>query len=378
MTITSGSDSGSSRIRVLLQHDLLLPAVGMFIGYICHDALQERMFRFPGFEFGWFMTLAEVTIMLIGGLLANDTTFRPDRSTILASSLMGLCIAVSHGCGNTALRYTTYPLKVAFKSCKLIPTMWLGLFITKRSFPWNQYIAASIMCAGLVLLTLADRKQTHNSTILADKQGTSSLLLTWIGPMLLCLSTTLDSIVPNLQERLFATTDCSTNHAMFLCNTFMFILSLLYTIVNGELLAAVRYCSDHPWTLAVLFGQSLSAYMGLQCYLTVVSRHGGVAAVLMANIRKLITIGISFLLFAKPCSKQHLVGLTCMVGGVYLGVSAKHRQGKLNVGKKLDVENIHPSHNGNHSHNGNIHTSNTTSSSSRSWFSSGKQPNELV
>ena len=257
--------------------------------------------------------------------------------------------------------------------------MWLGLFITKRSFPWNQYIAASIMCAGLVMLTLADRKQTNNSTITTDAQGTTNLLLTWIGPLLLCLSTTLDSIVPNLQERLFVTTDCSTNHAMFLCNTFMFILSLLYTLLNGELVAAVRYCSDHPLTLAVLFGQSLSAYMGLQCYLTVVSRHGGVAAVLMANIRKLITIAISFLLFAKPCSKQHIVGLTCMVGGVYLGVSAKHRQGKLNVGKKLDVETIHPSHNDNH--NGNIHTSITTTTSnatSRSWFSSGKQPNELV
>ena len=232
------------------------------------------------------------------------------------------------------------------------------------------------------MLTLADRKQTNNSTITTDAQGTNNPLLTWIGPLLLCLSTTLDSIVPNLQERLFVTTDCSTNHAMFLCNTFMFILSLLYTLLNGELVAAIRYCSDHPFTLAVLFGQSLSAYMGLQCYLTVVSRHGGVAAVLLANTRKLITIGLSFLLFAKPCSKQHVVGLTCMVGGVYLGVTAKQRQGKLNVGKKLDVETIHPpttSH-FNGSHNGNIHTSTpaTTSTTSRSWFSSGKQPNELV
>ena len=329
--------SMSSRIRLLFPHEhqeLLLPILGMFIGYICHDALQERMFRFPGFEFGWFMTLVEVSTMLIGGMLLNDQFVRPTRSAIMASALTGLCISTSHGCGNTALLYSTYPLKVAFKSCKLIPTMWLGVFITKRSFPWSQYVAAMIMCVGLVVMTLADWKPR---SLLVDEPK----LLFWTGPLLLAISTTLDSIVPNLQERLFISAPtCTTSQAMFLCNSFMFLISLSYTLFIGELGLALHYCYQNPHALLVLFAQALAAYLGLQGYMTVVSRVGGVAAVLLANVRKLVTIIMSFLLFAKPCTKQHVVGLGCMVGGVYLGVAAKERKRKKAVSKKVDSEGI--------------------------------------
>lgn len=285
----------NSRIRLLFRHEhqeLLVPVLCMFVGYVCHDALQERMFRFPGFEYGWFMTLVEVSTMLIGGLLLNDEFVRPTKSAILASALTGLCISTSHGCGNTALLYSTYPLKVAFKSCKLIPTMWLGVFITKRSFPWSQYLAAMIMCVGLVVLTLADWKPR---SLIVDEPK----FLFWIGPLLLAISTTLDSIVPNLQERLFSTAQCSTSQAMFLCNSFIFLISLSYTLVIGELRLALHYCYLHPHTLLVLLAQALAAYLGLQGYMTVVSRLGGVAAVLLANVRKLVTIVISFILFAN-------------------------------------------------------------------------------
>ena len=317
----------------IYNHELLLPSLGMFFGYICHDALQERMFRFDGFEYGWFMTLAEVTIMLLlgQGCMTNGHIRQHKTSTIRTTAVMGLCIAISHGCGNTALLYSTYPLKVAFKSCKLIPTMWLGLFITKRTFTWNQYLAAVIMCVGLVILTLADNNWSSPASSTSDGKITTIL-----GPLLLVISTSLDSLVPNLQERLFHTTpSASTKDVMFLCNSFMFLLSLLYTLLSGELQLALTYCHHNKHVLLVLFLQAVSATIGLQCYLTVVVRHGGVAAVLLANVRKIVTIGISFLLFRKPFSKQHAIGLGLMCSGVYLGVKHQQQQ-RRKVGKKLD------------------------------------------
>lgn len=44
------------RIRINKQ---VLPIIGLFVFYIAHDALQEEMFRFQGFEFGFFMTLGK-------------------------------------------------------------------------------------------------------------------------------------------------------------------------------------------------------------------------------------------------------------------------------------------------------------------------------
>ena len=53
-------------------------AGGVFVFYIIHDAIQERLFRIEGFEFGSFMTVCELTAMSLGSLVSsccssNDT-----------------------------------------------------------------------------------------------------------------------------------------------------------------------------------------------------------------------------------------------------------------------------------------------------------------
>lgn len=127
------------------------PILGLFFFYIAHDALQERMFHYEGFEFGFVMTLVEVLVMLVGSLGAEGRLFSfsgrnscIDRlnngdccgvssssslggarsggqvlGSALSSSILiriawvGVCLAIAHGLGNTALRYSPYPLKVS-------------------------------------------------------------------------------------------------------------------------------------------------------------------------------------------------------------------------------------------------------------------------
>lgn len=65
------------------------------------------------------MTLIEVLIMLLASGLLE---YRKGRKVVLGSSLemgvlgrigvVGLFLALAHGLGNTALRYSPYPLKV--------------------------------------------------------------------------------------------------------------------------------------------------------------------------------------------------------------------------------------------------------------------------
>ena len=50
-----------------------LLAFGVFVFYVIHDAIQERLFRTPGFEFGSFMTVAELTAMAVGSTLSRCT-----------------------------------------------------------------------------------------------------------------------------------------------------------------------------------------------------------------------------------------------------------------------------------------------------------------
>ena len=46
-------------------------AGGVFLFYIVHDAIQERLFRIEGFEFGSFMTVCELTAMALGSLVSG-------------------------------------------------------------------------------------------------------------------------------------------------------------------------------------------------------------------------------------------------------------------------------------------------------------------
>ncbi len=167
------------------EYSHIQPVIGLFVFYVGHDALQERMFRFDGFEFGFFMTLVEVMVMLIGSsltelrwkeglkiylpwfwmennnrnpqtvsgggnttknkeknskfdkssektIVGGRTSCKPNRN-ILGSSLsipvliriawVGLFLALAHGLGNTALRYSPYPLKVRILPRKLFSSI---------------------------------------------------------------------------------------------------------------------------------------------------------------------------------------------------------------------------------------------------------------
>jgi adenosine 3'-phospho 5'-phosphosulfate transporter B3 len=293
----------------------------MFVFYIGHDAFQEQMFRFEGFQFGWFMTLAEVFIMLLGTVFLEGVSFRQTeessdrgmlKTTWISTTIIGVCVTLSHYTANTALRFSSYPVKVSFKSCKLVPTMLIGLFLTGRRHSMMQYMAALIMCIGLVFLSLAD-----TDTLKVDDSTR------FIGPILLFFGTSLDSLVPNLQERLFRQTNMRTADMIFTTNVAMFFLLILATWGSGEMDSAAVFWQQNPGALWILTLQSICAYLGLRCYLTVVKRHGGVAGVLLANVRRIITICLSFLIFAKPCRQGHILAMVLICIGVYLGVMSK-------------------------------------------------------
>ncbi|KAL7481799.1 hypothetical protein ACHAW6_007471 [Cyclotella cf. meneghiniana] len=343
-----------SQAHILRQ---IYPILGLFLFYILHDALQERMFRYDGFTFGFFMTLVEVLVMLVASSLLEKGCCRGTKGSVgggvggmvLGSSLeisvlgkigiVGLFLALAHGLGNTALRYSPYPLKVAFKSSKLVPTMALGACVTGRKHTALQYTAALVMGMGLAVLTAADvftstqNKQLQlarnlNIGVGGESIDTLNILANGVmgpllGPTLLMISTFFDSVVPNLQEQLLQTAKVKTSEMIFVSNSVMCLVLVGYTTYSREMMEAWNYCIQHRDVSLVLLLQGLSAYLGLQCYLAIIRDHGGVVAVLLANGRKIATIILSFMLFAKPFNSRHFVGLVLVFLGVYLGYISK-------------------------------------------------------
>jgi hypothetical protein len=94
--------------------------------YIPRIQVQELVFRFDGYDFGWFMTLWELLIFVVAAWVQLVQDKRYDEiTTIKWREYVNLTIvlAITQGSGSAALSYVNFPVKVVFKSCKLIPTV---------------------------------------------------------------------------------------------------------------------------------------------------------------------------------------------------------------------------------------------------------------
>lgn len=235
--------------------------------------------------------------------------------------------------------------------------MLLATFVTGRKHTALQYTAALVMGFGLAVLTAADIFGSSNSITSGTNRGLklatnlnigvgsignhgigelvdSKTIIHFIGPILLLISTFFDSVVPNLQEQLLQTAKVKTSELIFVSNAMMCFVLLIYTTYSGELMDAWVYCIQHKDALGVLLLQGVCAYLGLQCYLTIIQEHGGVAGVLLANGRKIVTIILSFVLFSKPFNARHFVGLVLVFVGVYLGYVSKKVETKRSKASK--------------------------------------------
>ena len=293
----------------------------LFLFFLAHDALQERAFRTPGFSFGWFMTLVEIAVVSACAAAlewqALDEALAPADATTLRRCVAALAVALaaSQGSGSAALNYVNYPVKVAFKSSKLVPTMVFGAVLGGKKFAPLEYAAALLMCAALALLSLADFRGE-------DGDARDGLPL---GCALLGLAVFADALVPNLQERVLRELRYPVGRMIVYSNAGCFVLVLAYCAGSGELRPALAWCGDQRAGAALLVAQACCSYAGLRAYLVVVKELSGVAGVVVTSLRKVLTLVLSFLLFEKPFSAAHAAAFALLAAGVGLASYARGR-----------------------------------------------------
>jgi len=62
------------------------------------------------------------------------------------------------GFSNASLGHLNYPTQVIFKCCKLIPVLVGSVLIQGKKYAFIDYVAALLMCVGLIWFILADSK----------------------------------------------------------------------------------------------------------------------------------------------------------------------------------------------------------------------------
>lgn len=303
---------------------LWLSIFGLFVFYVMHDALQERAFRTEGFGFGWWMTLNELTVV---SLLAFIFEWAPPPSHEKVDNgygrqvkklivVLAFALTVSQGAGSASLAFVTFPLKVSFKSCKLLPTMLFGVMLTGKRYEWLEYCAAGLLAIGLAGLSFADASSARDAKQIHD------LLF---GCFLLMLAICSDALVPNLQEKLLRELRYPVGRMVVASNAASVFFVTLYVALSGELRQALIWSKNHPQGAGFLILQAFTSYAGLRCYLKVVKGLSGVAGVVVTTFRKVLTIVLSFLVFEKPFTLAHLQAFAFLGAGVALAAYSKHK-----------------------------------------------------
>ena len=106
------------------------------------------------------------------------------------------------------------------------------------------------------------------------------------------------------------------------------------TCMNGTLFQFARLMYVDR-TMAMYFGvYTVLSYVSISCYMTLVKRFGGVAAVLLTTARKAMTLVLSFLLFPKGFSWLYVHGSLLVLGAVMIASIFK----KMGIGRSKGGE----------------------------------------
>eukprot|EP01102_Stenamoeba_stenopodia_P001092 TRINITY_DN10958_c0_g1_i1.p1 TRINITY_DN10958_c0_g1~~TRINITY_DN10958_c0_g1_i1.p1 ORF type:complete len:379 (-),score=57.33 TRINITY_DN10958_c0_g1_i1:85-1221(-) len=231
--------------------------------------------------------------------------------------MLSILTLLTSGLTKASLNLVNYPTQVIFKSCKLVPVMILARMFAIGGRSMNvqkeEYVAAGLLSTGMFLFSLGDYFTATAPS--SSVQGICYLIIALIA----------EGFLGNYQQALIQERKSETELMMY-NNMFAGILAFFACLFMGELVEAVAFCSNNPVIIFNLFIYSLLLYVGIKALLSIVQHYGVIAAVMIANFRKLCTMSLSFFMFPKAVSINHFIGGALVLTGVLLSSHVKVKQ----------------------------------------------------
>ncbi|PON67613.1 UAA transporter [Trema orientale] len=324
---------------------------GFFFGYLVNGVCEEYVYNRLQFSYGWYFTFVQgfvyIALIYLQGFTTKQMVNSWKTYVKLSAVLMG-----SQGLTKGSLAFLNYPAQIMFKSTKVLPVMVMGAFIPglRRKYPLHEYVSAMLLVVGLILFTLADAQTSPNFHIFGVVMISGALIM--------------DAFLGNLQEAIFTLNPDTTQMEMLFCSTVVGLPFLLPPmILTGELFKAWSSCYEHPYVYGVLVFEAMATYVGQVSVLSLVALFGaattamhlrmenakvrydwrarlthlhcslrwtriGIQSLLTLAIttaRKAVTLLLSYLIFTKPMTNQHGLGLLLISMGIMVKMVPENR-----------------------------------------------------
>lgn len=321
--VTSPSSFSQTTVK------LLFCAGGLQLSYLTWGVLQERIMtkkyeelqtdgsvKEVNFANSQFLVFVNRVLALIVASIVVAVTRQPRHTAPLYkyfySSFSNI---MSSWCQYEALKFVSFPTQVLCKASKIIPVMLMGKVVSKKTYPYHEYVVAMLLSAGVSLFLLA-----------ADPTGRpTSVATSFAGAIILIGYMAFDSFTSNWQSELFTTYKMSTIQMMFGTNLFSCLLTMWSMIEGGNFLSAVAFMMSHPAFCVHAFILSLASATGqLFIYYTIQS-FGPVVFTIIMTIRMMLSIMLSCIIYHHPLSAQAILGVIIVFVALFLRVYARYR-----------------------------------------------------
>lgn len=221
------------------------------------------------------------------------------------------------GLATASLSYVSYPVKIVFKSTKLIPTMIVSYGFTGKVYSVLDYVSAVLLCIGTSLFVYHPPESAAETSL--------------IGVALLVCAVSCDAFVPNIQQSIM--THATAEEVMTNSNLVGLIGVSLYMLLHGDLVDVFEVLAV-PGSGALLFslaGVGMLLAGSVYCYTKLIKEAGPVVAVGVATVRKVASIICTYVIFPKPLSPVETLALAIIIAGiVFEVVKAKYKNKRNN------------------------------------------------
>ena len=313
----------SSAVAAASTGRLLQMALMVLVFHVGNSILQEAVFHLPGFRFTILMGVLQTACVTCFAYL----DFKRQGSVRRAPWAVYICLSVFSTAStiltNEASHRVNYPTQVIFKSSKLLFVMALRAFALRRhKTSTHEIVSALSIVAGLIAFTWAT-----SSTKALSSTTTGSDRDFLLGVVAILVAVTCDALLYVGEEKFCFQQHSSTSTEVILFTNMIAVAYGSMTLVTtGQAAASITWALSHPAFLVLIVAFSLCNFCGTTFLLHIVNEFGSSTAVVVTSTRKMATVLCSYVIYPKPFTGLHAVGLFGVAYGIWLHDQARKKE----------------------------------------------------
>jgi UDP-galactose transporter B1 len=320
---------------------LALCVVGICSCYIYYGLLQERYFSGPNRIGANFALVSQTATNSVVALAWSriEALFRSNKQVVHKQNSKGLnhalllltsfCYIGAMSTSNHSFHYVTYPTAVLAKSCKLIPTMVMSIWIERKQYAAQEWLAAGCITLGIVIFNLSR---------LSDKGSDTSD--SWHGIVLLLISLGMDGFLGSCQG-LLKRRDVKGNkqrpptamETMLYVNLYALLWLVPMAWYSGEWTEGIARLDEIKEGMFLLNAAAASGQVFIFLTLTWFTP---LICTTITTTRKFFTILLSVLHFGHVFSATQWTAIGLVFGGLYTGIVHKAKSSSTTAATKSE------------------------------------------